>query len=124
MKVSSPGQQLWREVVSQGYRHSRRSVERFVGQLRQETGQPFKFRQVAPAHLYEERKQETAPSDLTALRAARLLIAKEEERTAKERTLLDRLFQADPAIEQTSQVTAAFCQRLSHAKSESNWMTG
>jgi transposase len=106
------GQQLWREVVSQGYRHSRRSVERFVGQLRRETGQPFKFRQAAPAPLYEEREQEAAPSDLTALQAARLLIAKEEERTAKERTRLVRLCQADPSIAQTAQVTAAFCQML------------
>jgi transposase len=111
-EVIRNGQQLWREVVSQGYRHSCRSVERFVGQLRRETGQSFKFRQAAAAHLYEEREQEAAPFDLTALQAARLLIAKEEVRTAKERTLLERLCQADPAIEQTYQITAAFCQML------------
>jgi transposase len=105
------GQQLWREVVSQGYRHSRRSVERFVGQLRRETGQPFKFRQAAPAALYET-NEEIRSSPLTALQAARLFLTKEEERRPKEATRLARLRQADPAIEQTYQVTAAFCQML------------
>jgi transposase len=105
------GQQLWREVVSQGYRYSRRSVERFVGQLRRETGQPFKFRQAAPAPLYET-KEEIRSSPLTALQAARLFLTKEEERRPKELALLERLRQADPALEQTYQVTAAFCQML------------
>jgi|SRR5215472_262770 len=105
------GQQLWREVVSQGYRYSRRSVERFVGQLRRETGQPFKFRQAAPAPLYET-TEEMGRSSLTALQAARLFIAREEERRPKEAARLARLRQADPAIEQAYHVTAAFCQML------------
>jgi transposase len=105
------GQQLWREVVSQGYRHSRRSVERFVGQLRRETGQPFKFRQAAPAPLYET-NEELPGSPLTALQAARLFLTKEEERRPKEIARLARLRQADPALEQTYHVTAAFCQML------------
>jgi transposase len=105
------GQQLWREVVSQGYRYSRRSVERFVGQLRRETGQPFKFRQAAPAPLYEANEQ-LRNSSLTALQAARLFLTKEEERRPKEVASLARLRQADPAIEQTYHVTAAFCQML------------
>lgn len=106
------GQQLWREVVRLGYRHSRRSVERFVGQLRWETGQPFKFRQVAPLPLYDEGTQEVAWPALTALRAARLFLSKEEERTPKDLTLLERVRQADPAIERTYQITSAFCQML------------
>lgn len=106
------GQQLWREVVSQGYRHSRRSVERFVGQLRRETGQPFKFRQVAPAPLYDVGTPETTLPTVTALQAARLLLSKEEKRTPKECALLERLRQADPAIERTYQIANAFCQML------------
>lgn len=106
------GQQLWREVVSQGYRHSRRSVERFIGQVRRETGQPFKFRQVAPAALYDEGKPETTLSTVTALRAARLFLSEEEEHTPKERTLPEYRRRADPAIEQTYQITSAFCQML------------
>src|SRR5579885_877759 len=105
------GQQLWRELVSQGYRHSRRSVERFVGQLRRETGQPFKFRQAAPAPLYET-NEEVGDCSLTALQTARLLLLKEEEQRPKERAFLARLRQADAALEQTYQVTAAFCQML------------
>ena len=105
------GQQLWREVASQGYRSSRQSVERFVGQLRRETGQPFKFRQAVPAPLYET-KDEIKSASLTALQAARLFLTKEEERRPKELARLARLRQADPAIEQTYHVTAAFCQML------------
>jgi transposase len=41
-----------------------------------------------------------------------LFLTKEEERRPKERARLARLRQAAPAIEQTSQVTAAFCQML------------
>lgn len=41
-------QQLWRELVVQGYQLSWSTVERYVGQLRRETGTRFKFRQVAP----------------------------------------------------------------------------
>jgi transposase len=41
-------QRLWRELVAQGHRPSRRTVERYVGHLRRETGTRFKFRQVAP----------------------------------------------------------------------------
>jgi transposase len=41
--------QLWRELVTQGYQQSQRTVQRYVGQLRRETGTRFKFRQVAPA---------------------------------------------------------------------------
>lgn len=105
------GQQLWREVVSQGYRHSRRSVERFVGQLRRETGQPFKFRQAAPAPLYET-NEEVGDCSLTALQAARLLLLKEAEQRPKERAFLARLRQADAALEHTYQVTVTFCQMV------------
>jgi transposase len=44
-------QQLWRELVAQGHRPSRMTVERYVGHLRRETGTRFKFRQVALASL-------------------------------------------------------------------------
>jgi Helix-turn-helix domain of resolvase len=47
-------QQLWRELVAQGHQPSRRTVERYVGQLRRETGPRCKFRQVAPAPLYAQ----------------------------------------------------------------------
>jgi transposase len=44
-------QQLWRELVAQGHQPARRTVERYVGQLRRETGSRFKFRQAPPALL-------------------------------------------------------------------------
>jgi transposase len=72
-------QQLWRELVAQGHRLSRMTVERYVGQLRRETGTRRKFRQVAPAPLYGEGQDESRPAPLTALRAARLFLARPED---------------------------------------------
>jgi transposase len=40
------------------------------------------------------------------------VLSKEEERTPRERALLERLRQADPAIEETYHITAAFGQML------------
>jgi transposase len=80
-------QQLWRELVAQGHRPARRTVERYVGQLRRETGSRFKFRQAAPAPLYAEDQDESCPSPLTALRAARLFLAKPDDRRSTDQAL-------------------------------------
>ena len=72
-------QQLWRELVAQGYQPARRTVERYVGQLRRETGTRFKFRQAPPAPLYAEDPDESRPAPLAALRAARLFLSKPED---------------------------------------------
>jgi transposase len=72
-------QQLWRELVAQGHRPSRMTVERYVGQLRRETGTRFKFRQAAPAPLYAEDRDESRPAPFTALRAARLFLSRPED---------------------------------------------
>jgi hypothetical protein len=50
-----------------------------VGQLRRETGTRFTCRQAAPAPLYAEDQDESRPPPLTALRVARLFLAKPGE---------------------------------------------
>jgi transposase len=105
-------QQLWRELVAQGYQPARRTVERYVGQLRRETGTRFKFRQVAPAPLYAEDHDESRPSPLTPLRAARLFLAKAEDRRSTDRALLTRLLRLDPVMPRTYHQVQTFCRMV------------
>jgi transposase len=91
-------QQLWRELVAQGHRPSRMTVERYVGQLRRETGTRRKFRQAAPAPVYAEDPDESRPAPLTALRAARLFLANPEGQRSSDQTLLARLLRFDPVM--------------------------
>jgi hypothetical protein len=105
-------QQLWRELVAQGQRPSRRMVERYVGQLRRETGTRFKFRQAAPAPLSDETNPESAPAPVTALRAARLFLWKPENQCPTDRALLPRLLGLDPVMPRTDHWVQGFCQLL------------
>jgi transposase len=105
-------QQLWRELVAQGHRPSRMTVERYVGQLRRETGTRFKFRQVAPAPLYAEDHDESRPAPLTALRAARLFLANPEDQRSSDQTLLARLLHLDPAMPRTYHQVQTFCRMI------------
>jgi transposase len=102
-------QQLWRELVAQGYRPSRRTVERYVGQLRRETGTRFEFRQAAPAPLYAEDHDESRPSPLTALRAARLFLSRPEDRRSTDQVLLAHLLRLDPFMPLTYRQVQLCC---------------
>jgi transposase len=106
--------QLWRELVTQGYQQSQRTVQRYVGQLRRETGTRFKFRQVAPAPLYDEENPEGRPATVTALQAARLFLAKAEEQRPAERALLARLLTLDPIMPPTYALVQTFCRMIRH----------
>jgi transposase len=103
-------QPLWRELVAQGHRPSRMTEERDVGQLRRETGTRFKFRPVAPAPLYTEGYDESRPSPLTALRAARLFLAKAEDQRPTDQVELTRLLCLDPVMSLTYRQVQAFCR--------------
>jgi transposase len=105
-------QQLWRELVAQGHRPARRTVERYVGQLRRETGTRFKFRQAPPAPLYAEDQNESRPAPLTALRAARLFLATPEEQRPTDQTLLAHLLRLDPVMTPAYHQVQAFCRML------------
>jgi transposase len=110
--------------VAQGHRPSRRTVARYVGRLRRETGTRFKFRQVAPAPLYAEDHDESCPSPLTALRAARLFLSKPEDRRSTEQALVAHLLRLDPIMTGTYQHVQAFCRmvRQHHSDDFDAWI--
>jgi transposase len=118
-------QQLWRELMAQGHRPSRRTVERYVGQLRRETGTRFKFRQAPPAPLYAEGQDESRPAPLTALRAARLFLAAPEEQRPTDQALLAHLLRLDPVMPPTYHQVQAFCRMLRERRGEEweAWVT-
>jgi transposase len=118
-------QQLWRELVAQGYQPARRTVERYVGRLRRETDTRFKFRQAAPAPFYAEDQDERRPSPLTALRAARLFLAKPEDRGSSEQALLAHLLRLDPVMPRTYHQVQTFCRmvRQRHSDVFDAWIT-
>jgi transposase len=118
-------QQLWRELVAQGHQPARRTVERYVGQLRRETGPRFKFRQVTPAPLYAEDHDERRPSPLTALRAARLFLAKPEDRGSTDQALLAHLLRLDPVMPRTYHQVQTSCRmvRQHHSDVFDAWIT-
>jgi len=118
-------QQLWRELVAQGHRPSRRTVGRYVGRLRRETGTRFKFRQVAPAPLYAEDHDESRLAPLTALRAARLFLSKPEDRRSTDQALLAHLLCLDPVMPLTYDQVQTFCRmvRQRHSDDFDAWIT-
>jgi transposase len=118
-------QQLWRELVAQGHRPSRMTVERYVGQLRRETGTRRQFRQEAPAPLYAEDHDERRPAPLTALRAARLFLAKPEGRGSTDQALLAHLLRLDPVMPRTYHQVQTFCRmvRQHHSDVFDTWIT-
>jgi transposase len=105
-------QQLWRELVAQGPRLSRMTVEGYVGHLRRETGTRRKFRQVAPAPLYTEDRDESRPSPLTAFRAAHLFLAKAADQRSTDQVQLTRLLGLDPVMPLTYRQVQAFCRMI------------
>jgi transposase len=100
-------------------------VERYVGQLRRETGTRFKFRQAAPAPFYAEDHGESHPSPLTALRAARLFLSKPEDRRSTDQALLAHLLRLDPVMPLTYHQIQAFCcmVRQRHSDDLDAWIT-
>jgi transposase len=105
-------QQLWRELAAQGHRPSRITVERYVGQWRRETGTRRKFRQVPRAPLYDANHPEGSPPPLTALRAARLFLAKPDDRRSRHDTPLARLLRLDPVMPRTYRQVQTFCRMV------------
>jgi transposase len=118
-------QQLCRELVAQGHQPARRTVERYVGQLRRETGTRFKFRQAAPAPLYAEDQDESRPAPLTVLRAARLFLANPEDQRSTDQALLAQLLRLDPVMPRTYHQVQVSCQIIRERRGHEfdAWMT-
>lgn len=98
--------QVWREIVAQGYSQSSAPVQRFVGALRQQSGQPHKFKQAKAASLYAP--EEACQRPLTPPQAARLLCSQEQARRPWQQNYLTRLCASDEAIAQTYEFVQAF----------------
>jgi transposase len=98
--------------MAQGHRPAQRTVERYVGQLRRETGTRLKFRQAAPAPLYAEDQDESRPAPLTAIRAARLFLSNEPGRRAADQTLLAHFFRLGPVMIDTYHHVQALCRMI------------
>jgi len=109
-------QQLWWELVAQGHRPARRTVERYVGQLRRAMGTRFKCRHVTPARLYAEDHDESCPAPWTALRAARLCRSTAQDRCVADQPLLARLLRLDPIMLHTYHHVQAFCRMVRHRR--------
>jgi transposase len=118
-------QQLWRELVAQEHQPARRTVARYVGRLRRETGSRVNFRQVAPASLYAEEQAESRPTPGTALRAARLLLSPPEVHRPSDRALLAHLLHLDPVMPLTDDQVQAVCRRVRqrHGDDFDAWIT-
>jgi transposase len=118
-------QQLWRELVAQGHQPAGRTVERYVGRLRRETGTRFKFHQAAPAPLYAEDQDESRPAPLTALRAARLFLSTPEDQRPTDQALLAHLLHLDPVMPDTYHQVQTFCRmaRQRHSDDFDAWIT-
>jgi hypothetical protein len=101
----------WRAGVAQGHRPSRRTVERYVGRRRRETGPRCKCRPGALAPLDAADHAESRTSPLSALRAARLVLSTPEDRRATEQALLAHLLRLDPVRPRTDHQVQA-CGRL------------
>jgi transposase len=101
------------------------TVERYVGQLRWETGTRGKFRQEAPAPLDAKDHDECRPAPLTALRAARLFLAKPEGRGSTDQALLAHLLRLDPVTPRTYHQVQTFCRmvRQHHSDVFGTWIT-
>jgi transposase len=111
--------------VAQGHQPARRTVERYVGQLRRETGTRFKFRQATPAPLSAEDHDESRPSPLTALRAARLFLSTPEDQRPTDQALLAHLLRLDPVMSGTYHQVQTFCRmvRQRHSDDFDAWIT-
>ncbi len=102
--------QLWRELGDLGYSQSRSTVGRFIGLLRYETGQPHTFKQAGTALLYIPEEVRHRP--LTAVQAAHLFTAREEQRSAWQQKYLDQLCAMDEVIAHAYHQVHAFCAML------------
>jgi transposase len=67
---------------------------------------------VAPAPLYGEGQDESRPAPLTALRAARLFLARPEDQRSTDQALLAHLLRLDPVMSDTYHKVQAFCCML------------
>lgn len=103
-------QQLWRELREQGSKASAKTVSRFVGQLRKDSGTARSFKQVAAATVYAWTGEQ--PRSLTARQAARLLVSREEMLQEWQQEAQRLLAETDQEIATATRHVHSFLQML------------
>lgn len=80
---------------------------------------------MAPAPLDAEDQDESCPAPLTALRAARLFLAKVEEQRPTNQVLLAHLLRLDPVMPPTYRQVQAFCRMIRERRGDEweAWVT-
>ena len=91
--------QICREITAQGYRYGESSVQRYVHQLRLETGTRNKFRHTQPMEHYRVDGERHRP--LTARQLAWVCLMDPEHRQSWQTTYLTYLCQVDATIART-----------------------
>jgi transposase len=94
------GRQLWREIQAQGYRHSARTVTRFVTELRRasEAGRPPEV----------EQSPYTRPQGPSARSVSFLMVSRPEKRSRVARLYLEQLCQLNDEMAQLYELAMAF----------------
>jgi hypothetical protein len=112
-------QQMYQEIVEQGYSGSVTTVGRFLAPVRASKGTPRSFKQVDPSPenivAKDEIKQRRPP---TAKQVARWMTCKEEQLLDWQKTYRAHLLQADPVIAQTSVLVQSFATMLRERQGE------
>jgi transposase len=108
--------QIYRELLAQGYQSGESSVQRYVHQLRLETGIPYKFRQAHPAPVYNVMAERQQP--LSARQVAHVCLARVEQRQARHELYLRHLCTMDASIAQTYEHVQAFASMVRERRGE------
>src|SRR6266700_7880225 len=114
-------QQLWRELCEQGSTVSAKTVSRFVGQLRKDSGTARSFKQVAEATVYAWTGEQKR--SLTARQTARLLVSREETLREWQKEARRLLGETDPEIAMATRHVHSFLQmRATIAREPIRWL--
>ncbi len=104
------GRQLWREIQAQGYRHSVRTVTRFITELRRasEAGRPPEVEQA----LYSRSQGPSARS------VSFLVVSRPEKRSRVARLYLEQLCQLNDKLAQLYELAVAFLTLVRERRGE------
>lgn len=99
--------QIWRELRDEhGYPYASRTVSRFVGELRKDSGVPGSFRSATAAPIYTAKQECKRP--LSALQAARLVTSQHEQRSPWEVSYFAKVCELDPVVAKASTLAHQF----------------
>ncbi len=113
------GQQMWREIMDQGYSCSESNVRRFIAGLRKSKGKARSFKHVEPTPETVVSKKDAKPHrPPTALQVARWMTFTKEQRLDWQNTYLTRLCEADPVMDQLFLLVQDFATMLRERQGE------